>query len=121
MDKLSEPAYWFNQSRQDVQAYEVRGSMDTNVARLCKDEAKFFLLNISPSQKEIRFLKDQYGEEGAKEKLKMYAVSVMDEYARNFKRPGIESSKDLLWFGKLENHRYYSHKDPDVKQGINGE
>jgi hypothetical protein len=42
----------------------------------------------------------------------------MDEYARNFKRPGIESGKDLLWFGKLENYRYYSHKDPEVKQGL---
>lgn len=42
----------------------------------------------------------------------------MDEYARNFKRPGIESGKDLLWFGKLENHRYYNHYDPEVKEGI---
>jgi Family of unknown function (DUF5712) len=42
----------------------------------------------------------------------------MDEYARNFKRPGVESGKDLLWFGKLENYRYYSHKDPEVKQGF---
>lgn len=118
MEKVHEPEYWFNQSRQDVQAYQVRSGIDANVAKLCKDEAKFFLLNISPSQKEIRFLKEQYGEEGAKEKLKEYAASVMDEYARNFKRPGIESSKDLLWYGKLENHRYYSHKDPEVKQGI---
>lgn len=118
VDNLSEQEYWFNQSRQNVQAYEVRRSMDANVAKLCKDEAKFFLLNISPSQKEIRFLKEQYGEEGAREKLKQYAISVMNEYARNFKRPGIESNKDLLWYGKLENHRYYSHKDPEVKQGI---
>src|SRR3546814_357525 len=42
----------------------------------------------------------------------------MDEYARNFKRPGISSSKDLLWFAKLENHRYYSYKDPEVKKGL---
>ena len=42
----------------------------------------------------------------------------MDEYARNFKRPGIESSQDLLWFGKLEHYRYYSHKDAEVKNGL---
>src|SRR3546814_7003453 len=56
--------------------------------------------------------------EGAKEKLKAYAKKVMDEYARNFKRPGINSSKDLLWFAKLENHRYYRYKDPEVKKGL---
>src|SRR5690606_6821264 len=66
---------------------------------------------------EIVFLKEKYGESGVKKQLKAYATSVMDEYARNFKRSGIESNKDLLWFGKLENHRYYSHKDPEVKQG----
>ena len=85
---------------------------------MSKVDAKFFLVNISPSQKEITFLKEKYGEDGVKEHLKAYAVSIMDEYARNFKRPGIESGKDLLWFGKLEMHRYYSHKDPEVRQGI---
>src|SRR3546814_613804 len=42
----------------------------------------------------------------------------MDEYARNFKRPGISNNQDLLWFGKLENYRYYNYKDPEVKQGL---
>lgn len=42
----------------------------------------------------------------------------MDAYARNFKRPGIESGKDLLWYGKLERYRYYHHTDEEVKQGI---
>lgn len=46
-----------------------------------------------------------------------YAVKVMDEYAKNFKRNDIQSNTDLLWFGKLENHRYYSHKDQEVKNG----
>jgi hypothetical protein len=42
----------------------------------------------------------------------------MDAYAQNFKREGINSSEDLVWFAKLENHRYYTHKDPEVKQGL---
>lgn len=112
------PEYWFNQNRRDVQAYQVRSAIDNNIAKLCRDEAKFFLLNICPSQKEIRFLKDEFGDNGAKEQLKEFAIQILDEYARNFKRPGIESSDDLLWFAKLENHRYYNHHDPEVKQGI---
>jgi hypothetical protein len=41
----------------------------------------------------------------------------MDEYAKNFKRPGINSHKDLLWYGKHENYRYYKHTDKEVKDG----
>lgn len=43
---------------------------------------------------------------------------VMDAYAQNFKREGINGHEDLLWFAKLENYRYYSHNDPEVKQGL---
>jgi len=112
------PEYWFNGQRDNIASYEATQTLDRNIAKLSKTDAKFFLVNISPSQKEISFLKEKYGEEGAKEQLKVYAAGVMDEYAINFRRPGIESNKDLLWFGKLENHRYYGHKDPEVKQGL---
>lgn len=117
-DISKQPEYWFNQERGNILSDEVRPAIDNNIAKLSKPDAKFFLVNISPSQKEIAYLKEKYGEDGAKEQIKAYAASVMDEYARNFKRPGIESGKDLLWFGKLENYRYYSYKDPEVKQGL---
>jgi hypothetical protein len=117
-DREKQPELWFNQERSNITSYDAMQALDNNVAKLMRTEAKFFLINISPSQKEIAWLKDQYGEQGAKEHLKAYAVKMMDEYALNFKRPGINSSKDLLWFGKLENHRYYGAKDPEVKQGL---
>ena len=117
-DKENAPELWFNQVRENIASFEAMQTLDNNVAKLMRTEAKFFLVNISPSQKEIAFLKEKYGEEDAKEHLKAYVIKIMDEYALNFKRPGINSSKDLLWFGKLENHRYYSHKDPEVKQGL---
>lgn len=115
LEKL--PEYWFNQQSSGIDSNEVREALDRNIAKLSKSDAKFFLINISPSQKEILFLKEKYGEEGAKKQLKAYTTSIMDEYAKNFKRPGIEDNQNLLWFGKLENHRYYNHKDPEVKQG----
>lgn len=112
------PEDWFNAERKDIKPYQVRIQIDQNIAKLCKDDSKFFLINISPSKKEIAHLQSLYGAPGAEEKLKVYAARVMDEYARNFKRPGIQSNRDLLWFGKLERHRYYSYKDLEVKQGI---
>ncbi|MCT1523681.1 DUF5712 family protein [Sphingobacterium hotanense] len=113
-----EPEQWFNDQRSDIEAYEVRRSLDGNRAKLGSNEAKFFLINISPSQKELAYLQEKYGEAGMKEQLKRYAEKVMDEYARNFKRPGIDSNKDLMWFAKLENYRYYSHKDKEVQEGV---
>ncbi|WEK21073.1 MAG: DUF5712 family protein [Candidatus Pedobacter colombiensis] len=111
------PECWFNQERRDFEPYEVRRKIDSNKAQLRNDEAKFFLINISPSQKEIKHLIEQYGELGAKEKLKQYAEKVMTEYAKNFKKLGVTSNKDLVWFAKLENNRYYTYKDAEVKSG----
>ncbi|WGQ09705.1 DUF5712 family protein [Pedobacter gandavensis] len=117
MFKDLHPEQWFNGLNNSIPAYLVKNYLDQNVAKLCKSDAKFFLINISPSQKEISYLKEQYGEKGAEIALKEYALGVMDEYARNFHKPGINSNKDLMWFGKLEHHRYYSHKDPEVRNG----
>lgn len=107
---------WFNNLNRDITPQEVRVKIDNNIAKLSSSDAKFFLINISPSPKEITYLKEQFGEKGAEEELKKYAANVMDAYARNFKRPGIESGKDLLWYGKLERYRYYHHTDEEVKQ-----
>lgn len=108
---------WFNGAGNEISRQEVRMKIDRNIAKLGRNDSKFFLINISPSQKELAHLFAKYGEQGAKEKLKEFAVKVMDEYARNFKRPGINSHKDLVWFGKHENYRYYSHDDKEVKNG----
>jgi hypothetical protein len=116
-EKLNQPEYWFNQERDNIQPYDVRYTIDNNIAKLSKDETKFFLINISPSEKEISYLKEQYGEDGAKQQLKQYANRVMNDYALNFKRNNINSNEDLVYFCKLENHRYYTYKDEEVKNG----
>lgn len=117
-ENRNEPEQWFNGQRTDVDAYEVRRALDGNNAKLGRNEAKFFLINISPSQKELAHLEKLYGQKGMKELLKRFAEKVMDEYARNFKREGINGNRDLLWFAKVEDHRYYSYRDEEVKQGL---
>jgi hypothetical protein len=118
LDKLKAPEYWFNGQSINIDPYDVMRSIDNNVAKLGKADAKFFLVNISPSQKEIAFLREQYGDESVKDQLKGFAVRVIDAYAQNFKRNGVNSHEDLVWFAKLENYRYYTHSDPEVKQGL---
>ncbi len=117
LDKQRETEYWFNGGAINIDPYDVMQKIDNNIAKLGKADAKFFLVNISPSQKEIAFLREQYGDDGVKDQLKSFAVRVMDAYAQNFKREGVNSHEDLLWFAKLENYRYYTHNDPEVKQG----
>ncbi|WP_131539779.1 DUF5712 family protein [Pedobacter nototheniae] len=117
MDDRKKPEFWFNAQRQDVEAYEVRSALDGNTAKLGRNEAKFFLINISPSQKELYHLKQNFSNVDIKTALKKYTEIVMDEYAKNFRRIGINSNKDLLWFAKVEHNRYYSYKDKEVKDG----
>lgn len=117
-NNIDNTEYWFNNKHQKIESYEVRHSIDNNIAKLCKSDAKFFLLNISPRQKEIAHLYNNYGVEEAKEKLKKYAEKVMDEYAKNFKRAGVNSSEDLVWFAKIEHYRYYSFQDKEVRNGL---
>ncbi|KQR65338.1 DUF5712 family protein [Pedobacter sp. Leaf176] len=117
IDEKKDLELWFNHSGKRIESYEVRSALDGNIAKLCKANAKFFLVNISPSQKELKYLEERYGKKEMNQQLRKYAEKVMDEYARNFKREGISSAKDLMWFGKIEHHRYYSFKDKEVLNG----
>ncbi|WP_431293366.1 DUF5712 family protein [Pedobacter sp. P26] len=115
--KKEQQEFWFNALRSDISPYEVMTRIDGNVAKLGRNDPKFFLINISPSKKEIAFLIERFGRDRVREKLKAYTAKVMDEYAKNYKRDGISGQQDLLWFGKLEEFRYYTHPAREVKSG----
>ena len=101
---------WFNQGRDDLRAYEVRQGIDANTAKLKQHEAKYYLVNISPSQKELAHLGND------PQKLKEYARGVMAEYAANFQK-GL-GADDVKWYGKVEYNRGYKWTDAEVKQGL---
>ena len=102
---------WFNQGRDDIRPHEVRQDIDTNTAKLKQSEAKFYLVNISPSQKELQHIGND------PQKLKEYARGVMAEYAANFQK-GL-GPDDVKWYGKVEYNRGYKWTDPEVKHGLN--
>lgn len=101
---------WFNQGRDDLRPYEVRQGIDSNTAKLKQSEAKFYLVNISPSQKELQHIGND------PQKLKEYARGVMAEYAANFQK-GL-GPDDVKWYGKVEYNRGYKWTDPEVKHGL---
>ncbi|MCF2491696.1 DUF5712 family protein [Dyadobacter sp. CY347] len=108
--KLGKKELWFDQGRDDIGPDQVKTGIDQNVAKLKKTEAKFYLINISPSGKEL----DHIGNDP--QKLKAFAREVMKEYAENFNK-GL-SEQDIKYYGKIEYNRYYTHEDLEVKQGI---
>ncbi|GEM_PF-3449520 len=95
-DEGREIEFWFDNLQGDITPQEVRVKIDNNIAKLSRNDAKFFLVNISPDPREIVYLKEQFGEKGAEEGLKKYAANVVGAYPCNFNRPGIGSYQNSL-------------------------
>jgi hypothetical protein len=91
---------FFDQHRNDVASFEVTQKIDNNIAKLGRDESKFYMLSINPSGKEQKHIISQITDRRVEsiekltrseriqfeKKLKDYARGVMDGYARNFNR-----------------------------------
>lgn len=108
----NEKRHFFSHSSDKVSVEEVIKSIDANKRKLGKKDSKYFLLNISPSQKELRFIS-----KGQEEKFLMaYTRNLMNKYAENF-RKGLQG-EDLMYFAKFEENRY-DKKTKEPKPGLN--
>jgi hypothetical protein len=78
-----------------------------------KKDDRFFSLVISPSPQELAHIGDD------SQKLKDYTRQVMENYAANFCNSKGEnrgmSSKNLVWYAKVEHERKYGFDAPEVK------
>lgn len=108
--KEEEKDLLFDQERGDISTKEATETIDKNIAKLGKEDHKFFSLHISPSADEIKTIG------GDAEKMKGYVREVMDEYAKNFNK-GL-TGKDLVYFAKVERTRGFKNKDIEVKEGV---
>lgn len=114
---FEERQQFFNQNNNNIPYADVVASIDNNRAKLSKDETKYYMLTVNPSQKELQHIcKNISGRDvtdvsqlTAAEKLQFekslqdYARNVMDQYARNFNR-GL-TGDDILYYGKVEHVR----------------
>ena len=105
----SKTPLFFDQERTGIEASSVMAALDGNTGKLGSADAKYFMVTISPSVRELRHL----GE--CPWKLLRYARGVMEHYAAGFER-GLTGS-DLLYFGKLEHRRTFTGLDPAVQAG----
>lgn len=120
---------FFSHEDDNITSANVIDKIDSNKKSLGKNDAKFYSIIISPSEKEQSFLIKQVTgkddveslEELSKgqkslfeEKLKSYSRNVMNEYANNFKRKGLNDGSQLVYFGKVEHYRVFKGTDKGV-------
>jgi len=93
---------FFTHDKDMVSDKEVTFKIDTNKAKLCKAESKFFVITISPSKEEIQAMGTT--REDRIKGFKNYINSgVMNCYAENFEK-GL-SHKDLMYYAKIHHTR----------------
>jgi len=124
---------FFNHTNENLTKREVIEKIDSNKKGLRNDEAKFYTVTFSPSEKEQKDLlvkitgKDinnvneltKPEKEMFNQELQKYTRNAMDSYATNFERKKpLENGKDLVYAAKIENNRSWKGTDPEVKKGI---
>lgn len=93
-----EPEPFFNHDRDKVSAKEVTFKIDNNKAKLCKSDAKFYVITVSPSREELAAMGKTQPEQA--EKLKEYIRDdVMPKYAEGFGK-GLKAS-DIEYYAKV--------------------
>ena len=130
----SRQQYFFNHKSDAVSQIKVREDIDKNIAKLGKNDAKYYAPTISFSKDELRHISmittegrlventsqmrkpefDRYND-----LLRKYSRAVMDNYAANFNREekGLKSGKDLVYYAKIEHDRAYKGNDKEVRIG----
>jgi hypothetical protein len=113
-----EKEYFFSADREKCNKYEVINQIDNNAKNqgLENKDDRFYSIVISPSQSELAAI----GNDPIK--LKEYTRDVMENYAANFCNSKGEnrqlSSKDLVWYAKVENERKHGFDSQEVKEGL---
>jgi hypothetical protein len=96
------PEPFFNQESDFIRLQEVVYKLDHNKAQLGKEDAKFYSITVSPSEKELRHLGESKAEQS--QALKDYIrQALMPAYAANFNK-GLGAG-DILYFAKVHYER----------------
>ena len=128
--------FFFSHSKKNISTNEVIYSIDNNIKKLSKKDAKYFAPTISFSKQELNHIiksvtnnkeindiwkLNQNEYEQFNSLIMEYTRNVMSNYAENFNRQekGLNTGEDLVYFAKIEHFRMYKGTDEDVKLGFN--
>ncbi|VFA44286.1 DUF5712 family protein [Chryseobacterium indologenes] len=94
--------HFFSHDHDKVSSAEVIEAIDNNKQKLMKEDAKFFVITVSPSEKELQQIGKTPQERS--DALKNYIRNeVMQKYAENFGK-GLQA-KDIMYYGKVHHER----------------
>lgn len=111
--EIEEMEHFFNQEGEKLTAQEVVRDIDANTSKLKKVEPKFYAITVSPSQFELRRLKDHSLD------LKNYTREIIKDYAASFNREingKAISVKDIKYYAKIEHQRTFKGTDVQVRE-----
>ncbi|WP_101689962.1 DUF5712 family protein [Dysgonomonas massiliensis] len=93
---------FFSQDKDDLRKKYFVPEMDNNKAKLCRKDAKFYVLTVSPSQQEIEHMGTSQFErsEAFKRFIREQIISV---YAKGFGKD--LTADDILYFAKIHHSR----------------
>lgn len=105
--EITDHRSFFSHHEEGFGVNQVTNIIDNNKRNLGKDDSKFFMLSVNPSEKELGHLVERYGEDKMDVALKHYTRQVMDEYAKNFNRVILHDTGEK-----------YSKDNPEYKDKI---
>lgn len=127
---VKEQEFFFNSQGKAFRDLEVIERIDNNKKGLKKDEAKFFMVSINPSQRELKYMSllatgrdiTEVSQMTKEEQVKFnslfkeYVNDCMELYAQRFNK-GL-TRDDILYFAKIEQERTFKSNDKEVKDGM---
>ena len=93
---------FFNNSRDYISAKEVTFKIDNNKAKLSRNDAKFYVITVSPSSRELEKM-GKTEKEQAEAMRKYVRDDVMQHYAEGFGK-GL-NKEDIEYYGKIHFER----------------
>lgn len=98
MERGTYTEVFFNLIEDNIYKSTIIKDIDTNIGQLLKTDAKFYAINVNPSEKELRIMGTTEQEQA--EAMKRYMREVfIPEYAKNFKKE--LSASDIKFYGKI--------------------
>ncbi|TDN95008.1 hypothetical protein DET49_10374 [Salegentibacter sp. 24] len=104
---------FFNQYHDNISAKQVSGEIDSNTAKLKKNEPRFYSITVNPSKAELSQLQDSSAD------LKRYTRELMKDYIASFNRElngRPVSLDDIKYYAKIEHVRSFKGNDKQVQE-----
>lgn len=129
--EVGENKSFFSQTSDNVSSSDVIDRIDNNKRTLKNKQDKFYMLSYNPSSSEVKHLIKQLTGKDVSDlseltknerkllfdEFRSYVRDCMNVYAKSFDREKILSADDLVYFGRIEEFRHYTHDDEEVKNG----